>query len=65
MEKNKKIKKKKKSEEATGDLIGNEIADNITRASKTSPQNSSEKIESKTEITVCYYYMLCHVRVSG
>ena len=48
----KKKNKKQKSEEATGDLIGNEITDNITRALKTSPQNSSQKIESKTEMTV-------------
>ena len=61
----KKKTKKQKSEEATGDLIGNEITDNITRALKTSPQNSSQKIESKTEMTVCYYHMLCHVQVSG
>ena len=31
--------------EATGDLIGNIIADNITRASITSPKNSSETNE--------------------
>ena len=28
--------------EATGNLIGNKIADKITRVSKTSPQNNSE-----------------------
>ena len=33
--------------EATGDLIGNEIADKITRVSKTSPQNNSETNEEK------------------
>ena len=31
----------KKTAEATGDLIGNKIADKITRASKTLPQNNS------------------------
>ena len=31
-----------KSSEATGYLIGNKIADKITRVSKTSPQNNSE-----------------------
>ena len=28
--------------EATGDLTGNKIADEIVRSSKTSPQNNSE-----------------------
>ena len=32
----------KKTAEATGDLIGNKIADKITRVSKTSPKNNSE-----------------------
>ena len=31
----------KKTVEATGDLIGNKIADKITRVSKTLPQNNS------------------------
>ena len=31
--------------EATGDLIGNKIADKITRSSKTSPQNNLETNE--------------------
>ena len=31
----------KKTAEATGDLIGNKIADKITRVSKTLPQNNS------------------------
>ena len=31
--------------EATGDLTGNKIADKITRASKTSPQNNLETNE--------------------
>ena len=34
-----------KTAEATGDLIGNKIADKITRVSKTSPQNNSETNE--------------------
>ena len=36
-----------KAAEATGDLIGNEIADKITRVSKTSPQNNSETNEEE------------------
>ena len=31
--------------EAIGDVIGNKIADKITRASKTSPQNNLEVTE--------------------
>ena len=31
-----------KTAEATDDLIGNKIADSITKVSKTSPQNNSE-----------------------
>ena len=37
----------KKIAEATGDIDGNKIADKITRASKTSPQNNSEKMKKK------------------
>ena len=37
-----------KTAEAIGDLIGNKIADKITRVSKTSPQNNSER--NKEEI---------------
>ena len=33
--------------EATDDLIGNKIADKITRVSKTSPQNHSETSEKE------------------
>ena len=36
-----------KTVEATGDLIGNEIADKMTRVSKTSPQNNSETNEEE------------------
>ena len=35
----------KKKAEVTGDLIGNKIADKITRASKPSPQNNLETNE--------------------
>ena len=35
-------RKIQKPAEATGDLIGNKIADEISRVSKTSPQNNSE-----------------------
>ena len=37
----------RKTTEATGDLIGNKIADKITRASKTSPKNNSETNEEE------------------
>ena len=33
--------------EATGDSIGNKIADKITRVSKKLPQNSSKELHSK------------------
>ena len=33
--------------EATGDLIGNKIADKITKVSKTSPENNSETNEEE------------------
>ena len=35
--------------EATGDLIGNIIADKITSVSKKLPQNSSKELHSKTD----------------
>ena len=37
-----------KTAEATCDLIGNKIADKITRVSKTSPKNNSETNEEET-----------------
>ena len=37
----------RKTTEASGDLIGNKIADKITRASKTSPKNNSETNEEE------------------
>ena len=37
----------RKTAEATGDLIGNEIADRITKVSKTLPQNNSETITNE------------------
>ena len=37
----------RKTTEATGDLIGNKIADKITRASKTSPKNNLETNEEE------------------
>ena len=40
-----------KAKEATSDLIGNKIANKITRVSGSSPQNSWETIESKSENT--------------
>ena len=36
-----------KTAETTGDLIGNEIADRITKVSKASPQNNSETNEEE------------------
>ena len=39
-----------KKAEATGDLIGSKIANKITKASRNLPQNTSETIESETEI---------------
>ena len=36
-----------KTARATGDLIGNKIADKITRSSKTSPQNNLKTNEKK------------------
>ena len=37
-----------KKAEATGDVIGNKIADKIIRVSKTSPQNNSKTNEEGT-----------------
>ena len=42
------IKAIKKTAEASGDLIGNKIADKITQVLKSSSQNISETIESET-----------------
>ena len=44
-------KSNSKTAEATGDLIGNKIADKITKVSRGSPQNTSETVESETENT--------------
>ena len=38
-----------KTVEATGGLAGNKIADKITKASRNSPENSSEAVENETE----------------
>ena len=38
-----------KAVEATRDLIGNKIADKITKVSGTSPQNTSKKVANKVE----------------
>ena len=35
-----------KTEDATGDLTGNKIADKTTKVSRKSPQNSSKIVES-------------------
>ena len=39
----------KKTEEATGDLISNEVAHKVIKFSRGSPQNSSKTVESKTQ----------------
>ena len=41
-----------KAAEETGNLIGNKIADKIIKVSRSLPQNSSETVESETEIPV-------------
>ena len=38
-----------KTAELTGDLIGYKIADKITKASRTSPQNNSEAVANEEE----------------
>ena len=38
-----------KTAQATGDLVGNKIADKITKVSRTLLQNNSETVESETE----------------
>ena len=45
------------TEEATGDLGGNKIADKITRVSKTSPKNNSETNEQEI-LRGIYIYIL-------
>ena len=44
-------KSNSKTAKATGDLIGNKIADKITKVSRGSPQNTSETVESEIENT--------------
>ena len=39
--------KKKKTEEGTGDLIGNKDVVKITKVSKTSPQNNLERVTNE------------------
>ena len=39
------------TDEASGDLIDNKIADQITKVSRRSPQNGSKTVESETENT--------------
>ena len=40
-----------KTEETPGDLIGNKIANKITKASRTLPQNNSETVKNEDEDT--------------
>ena len=42
-----KLKKKQKTEEGTGDLIGNKNVVKITKVSKTSPQNNLERVTNE------------------
>ena len=42
-----KLKKKKKTEEGTGDLFGNKNVVKITKVSKTSPQNNLERVTNE------------------
>ena len=52
--------------EATGDLIGNKIADRIMKVSKTSQQNNSETVtnEHYNEITkVGYIYIYIYIYI--
>ena len=42
-----KLKKTKKTEEGTGDLIGNKNVVKITKVSKTSPQNNLERVTNE------------------
>ena len=49
-----------KTAEATGDLIGNRITDKFIRASKTSPQNNSEKNEEEILIYI-YIYIYIYI----
>ena len=44
----------RKTAEATGDLIGNKIADKITKLWRSSSQTSSEIVESETENSKFY-----------
>ena len=42
-------KSNSKNSRSTSDLIGNKIADKVTKVSRSSPNNSSETVKSKTE----------------
>ena len=44
------VKAIQKTAEATGDLIGNKIADKITKVSKNLPHNDSETVANEEEI---------------
>ena len=52
-----------KTAEATGDLIGNAIADKIMKSSKTSQQNNSETIYLSKTITENYWWYEINVIV--
>ena len=57
----KRLQKKaiQKTAEATGDLIGNKIADKITKVSNTLPQNSSQTvINRKTNLEKDIYLQM-------
>ena len=50
------IKPTQKTTEATEDLIGNSIADNITKVSRNSPQNPSETVEKEAKTPGWIYF---------
>ena len=43
-----------KTEETPGDLIGNKIANKITKASRTLPQNNSETVKNELDVVEKY-----------
>ena len=52
--------------EATGDLIGNKIANKITKASRSSPQNNSETITNERYKEISkerYVYIYIYINI--
>ena len=52
-----------KTAEATGDLIGNRIADKFIRASKTSPQNNLETNEEEILLYIFIYIYIYYIYI--